>query len=101
MRRRALRWLLAAIIIVAAIVVAASLWASSDPDGLERIATDLGFSHAAQQPGFQLLPDYTIPGLSGVASTIVAGLIGAAVVGVLILIVGRIVARRPPAAPTS
>ena len=99
---RSLRsWFLAALAITAAGVVAASLWASADPDGLERIAQDLGFIDAAQGPGFEVLPDYTVPGLGGVASSVVAGLIGVAVVVVLMLIVGRLVARRRPKAPTS
>jgi cobalt/nickel transport system permease protein len=101
MPRSTRNWFLAAIGIIAVIVVAASLWASADPDGLERIAADLGFIDRAQGPGFQILPDYTIPGLDGFASTIVAGLVGAAVLLVLVLLVGRLVARRRAERPHS
>ncbi len=52
--------------------------ASSDPDGLERVAEDLGFIQAARPPMFALLPDYTIPGLPNNAlATILAGILGA------------------------
>ncbi len=52
--------------------------ASSDPDGLERVAEDLGFIQAARPPAFELLPDYTIPGLSNRSlAVILAGILGA------------------------
>ncbi len=52
--------------------------ASSDPDGLERVAEDLGFIQAARPPMFALLPGYTIPGLPNNAlATILAGILGA------------------------
>jgi cobalt/nickel transport system permease protein len=68
--------------------------ASGDPDGLERVAEDQGFLGRAQDPSFNLLPDYTIPGLDGPASTIIAGVIGllivfALVYGLTMLVRGR------------
>jgi cobalt/nickel transport system permease protein len=94
-RGRGIRlWALVTIGVIAAIVVAASLWASADPDGLERIAADLGFLDRSQAPGYQLLPDYTLPGLDGTLSTIVAGLIGVAIVGLVVLGIGRLLSRR-------
>ncbi|NTW98058.1 MAG: cobalamin biosynthesis protein CbiM [Oscillochloris sp.] len=68
--------------------------ASPDPDGLERVAEDKGFLGRALDPLFNLLPDYTIPGLSGAASTILAGIVGlliafALVYGVTLLLRGR------------
>jgi hypothetical protein len=68
--------------------------ASGDPDGLERVAEDKGFLGQALDPLFNLLPDYTIPGLDGPASTILAGIIGllivfALVYGVSLLLRGR------------
>jgi cobalt/nickel transport system permease protein len=94
MNRSLRTWLLGAVGLIAAIVIAAAIWASADPDGLERVAEDLGFIDAGQDPGFQILPDYTFPGLDGVASTIVAGLIGVGVVVVLMVVLGRLMARR-------
>jgi hypothetical protein len=88
-------WLIAGLAIVGLTVVAASFWASADPDGLERVAHDLGFIDASQNPGFQILPDYTLPGLDGAASTIAAGLIGIVVVLGIVYLIGRLVARRP------
>jgi cobalt/nickel transport system permease protein len=79
--------------------------ASSSPDGLERVAEDQGFLGRAIDHPFQILPDYTIPGLSGPASTIVAGVVGllivfALVYGVTLLVRGRAEGRAeatPPA----
>ena len=44
-----------------------------------------------------LLPDYTVPGLSGLISTSVAGAIGTVVMFVLALIMGRVLVRAPGA----
>lgn len=68
--------------------------ASSDPDGLERVAEDQGFLARAQDPLYNLLPDYSIPGLDGPISTIVSGIIGllivfALVYGITLLLRGR------------
>jgi cobalt/nickel transport system permease protein len=58
-------------------VVLLSPWASSHPDGLERVATDLGFMGREQGAPWHILPDYTLPFLSDSAlSTIFAGIIG-------------------------
>jgi cobalt/nickel transport system permease protein len=88
------RWWLAVLVVVGAVVIAATIWASADPDGLERVAEDLGFISAGQQPGFEILPDYTIPGLDGPLSTVVAGLVGVVIVIGLMLLLGRALARR-------
>jgi cobalt/nickel transport system permease protein len=93
-RSGARTWLLAGLGLAVVVVLAAALWASADPDGLERVAEDLGFIDAGQQPGFEILPDYTLPGLDGVASTVVAGLIGIVVVLGVVWLLGRLLARR-------
>ena len=71
--------------------------ASADPDGLERVAENLGFADQGEEPGFQVLPDYTIPGIDDPRlSTILAGLIGVVIVFVLMVGLGRLLrARRP------
>ncbi len=94
MARSTRSWVVGTLALIAAVLVAAALWASSDPDGLERVAEDLGFIDQGQDPGFQLLPDYTIPGLEGPASTILAGLLGALVVLILMYGLGKLLARR-------
>jgi len=68
--------------------------ASADPDGLERVAEDHGFIERAQDPAFNLFPDYTIPGLDGPLSTVLSGVIGLLIVfalayGITLLIRGR------------
>jgi cobalt/nickel transport system permease protein len=72
----------------------ASLFASASPDGLERVAEDLGFLDLGQGPTYELLPDYTIPGIDGTISTILAGAVGVLIVVVILLLLGRVAARR-------
>jgi len=88
------RWWLVALLIAAAVVVAAALFASADPDGLERVAEDLGFAGAEQGAAFEIIPGYEIPGLSPGTGRILAGLAGIAIVLGVVLIGGRLLARR-------
>jgi cobalt/nickel transport system permease protein len=46
-----------------------SPWASPDPDGLEAVAEAQAFDDQAQDPLFELLPDYTIPVVDNAATT--------------------------------
>ena len=51
-------------------------FASSDPDGLERVAEDLGVEETESQSG-GLMPDYTVPTVKNdYGSTLIAGVIG-------------------------
>jgi len=76
--------------LIAIVVVLLSPFASTDPDGLERVATDMGFINAGQSAPYQLISDYTIPFLGNThLSTIAAGLIGVIVVGLVVLLIGR------------
>jgi len=60
--------------------------ASSHPDGLEWVAEKQGFLSETQGSIYKLIPDYVLPGLSNEAvATIIAGIIGAAVVFVLVI----------------
>jgi cobalt/nickel transport system permease protein len=80
---------IAAGLIIALIVVLFSPLASADPDGLERVAGNLGFIERGLDAPYEVLPDYTIPLLGETAfSTIVAGAIGALVVAVIAAGVG-------------
>ena len=82
-------WVLAGIVISLFVVLLSPL-ASANPDGLERVAEDLGFLNTAQSAPFEVLPDYTVPFLGETSlSTIVAGLIGALVVLGLAIFAGR------------
>lgn len=61
-----------------------SPFASSAPDGLERVAEDQGFLERAQEPSYQLLPDYSIPGLDGPLTTVLSGIVGLLIVFALV-----------------
>lgn len=76
--------------IVALLVVLISPFASADPDGLERVAEDLGFISAGQDAPYSIIPDYTVPFLGETAlSTILAGVVGIIVVAVIMVLIGR------------
>lgn len=87
-------WWVAGLAIAALIVIVLAPLASTDPDGLERVAEDQGWIETALDPFLSILPDYSIPGLDGGASTVVAGLVGIAVVFVLMIGLGRLLRRR-------
>lgn len=76
---------------IALVVVLFSPLASAYPDGLERVAEDIGFIEQGAEAPYQALPDYTIPflGESGL-STILAGAIGAVIVAALAVGVGQL-----------
>ena len=93
-RRLPARWWLVGLVVAALLVVIGAPLASGDPDGLERVATDHGFSQAAEEGPFSIIADYTVPGIGGSLSTIVAGLIGMVVVFGVLWLVGRALARR-------
>lgn len=87
-------WVVAGLVL-ALVVVLLSPLASADPDGLERVAIDVGFIRQGAQAPYEILPDYTIPLLGETAlSTILAGAIGALVVAALTVVAVRLL-RRP------
>jgi cobalt/nickel transport system permease protein len=82
-------------VLISLFVVLLSPFASANPDGLERVAEDLGFLNTAQSAPFEVLPDYTVPFLGETSlSTIVAGIIGVIVLLVLVFIAGRSLQRK-------
>jgi cobalt/nickel transport system permease protein len=82
-------WVVAGIFISLAVVLL-SPFASANPDGLERVATDLGFIDAGQSAPFQIIPDYTIPFLGETPlSTILAGAVGVIILVGLVYVAGR------------
>ncbi len=92
-------WIVAGGIIVLLTALLAPL-ASAFPDGLERVAEDLGFIHAGQGAPYQLFPDYTIPFLGETPlSTILAGAIGALAAGVIVVLAVRLLRKPSPRAP--
>jgi cobalt/nickel transport system permease protein len=71
--------------------------ASPHPDGLERVAEDLGFIQAARDAPYQVIPDYVLPGISNEAlATVAAGIVGTLIVAGVAFAVARI--RREAAA---
>jgi cobalt/nickel transport system permease protein len=77
-------------IVISLLVLLLSPFASSDPDGLERVAGDLGFLGSARSASYEILPDYTIPFLGSTPlSTILAGAAGLIVVGLIIVLLGQ------------
>ena len=82
-------WIFAGVLISLLVVLLSPL-ASANPDGLERVAIDLGFIHTARSGPFELLPDYTLPFLGATPlSTIVAGVIGMVIVLVIVFMLGK------------
>lgn len=67
---------------ILAIVI--SPFASSSPDGLERVAHDLGFIDFENEPLYSIFPDYSISIISfEFLSTAISGLIGLVIIGLL------------------
>lgn len=92
--RRRVLWVVVALAIVAVIVIVLAPLASPDPDGLESIAGQQGWLESASSALFHIFPDYTIPGLEGSSSTIVAGLLGVGIVFLAMLGLGWLLRRR-------
>jgi cobalt/nickel transport system permease protein len=68
------------------------------PDGLESVATKLGFEQRAASATWSLATDYRIPGIHSAASaTALAGAFGTVVVFVLAAFLGRVLTRKPVA----
>ncbi|MBL6982503.1 MAG: energy-coupling factor ABC transporter permease [Anaerolineales bacterium] len=82
-------WIVAGIL-VSLLAVLISPLASGNPDGLERVADDLGFLETGSSKPFEILPDYTFPVLGDTAiSTIIAGVVGTFILVGLLILIGR------------
>jgi cobalt/nickel transport system permease protein len=82
-------------VLISLLAVLLSPLASADPDGLERVATDMGFLQSGQPAPYQILPDYTVPFLGETAlSTVVAGVVGALVLLGLMIVIGQTLRRK-------
>ena len=88
------KWIVSGIVL-AVVVVLFAPFASGSPDGLEWVAEQSGFIETALDAPYQLLPDYTIPGLGETGlSTILAGVIGALIVAGITFGLGRLLRRQ-------
>ena len=71
-----------------------SWFASSHPDGLERVAEDKEFIEKAKKPIYEIFPDYTVPvGSNEFLSNGLSGIIGTAATFVMVIILGRFLTR--------
>ena len=87
------RWWLAGLAI-ALVVALLSPLASSHPDGLERVAEDKGFIDTAQDPWYEIVPDYLFPGVGNEAvATILAGIVGTLTMFGLMFGLGKILVK--------
>ncbi len=84
------RWAVGGLVLALAVTLLAPL-ASPRPDGLERVAEDLGFSEMARDAPYEIIPDYVLPGVSNVAlATIAAGIVGTLIVAGVAFAVARL-----------
>jgi len=85
------KWVVAGLVAAAVVVIALAPVASSNPDGLDRVSGDKEFAEHAEDPKYEWLPDYTVPGVdSEWGSVVLAGLIGVGIVFVLPLGIGYV-----------
>jgi hypothetical protein len=81
--------LIAAGVGLALLITLISPFASSHPDGLEKVAEDKEFIHTAKDPGYEIIPDYTFPGVENERlATILSGIVGVLIVAGIGLGVG-------------
>ena len=87
-------WIFVGILISLAVVLVSPL-ASANPDGLERVAIDLGFLNTAQPSPFEILPDYTLPFLGETPlSMVAAGAVGMVAVLAIAFMLGKAMQNR-------
>jgi len=92
-RQGGLGWVAVGLATALAVVLVAPL-ASASPDGLERVATNLGFIDRGENAPYTILPDYTVPFLGETPlSTIAAGVIGAVLVAAVAVGISALVRR--------
>ena len=77
-------WAVVGLVIALAVTLFAPL-ASEHPDGLERVAEDLGFIDLALGAPYEIIPDYALPGISegSPMATILAGIVGVLIVAII------------------
>jgi hypothetical protein len=93
-------WWIVGLLIALAVTLISPL-ASSWPDGLERVAEDHGFLDLGEDPTYEIIPDYVLPGVQSESlATILAGMVGVIIVFLVGLGAGYVLRRRVPADET-
>jgi len=93
-----MRWVWGGLAIAIVLALFSPL-ASPYPDGLERVAENLGFIERAQGPLYEVIPDYVFPGISNEAlATIAAGVVGTLIVYGIAVGLAALLRRRERAA---
>lgn len=70
-------------------------FASANPDGLNRVAQDMGFLGTRQSAPFHIISNYNLPFLGSTPfSTIAAGMLGVLVILLLVVAFGRLLRKR-------
>ena len=92
-------FILGAVVLSVALIVFVAPYASSSPDGLEKVADDIGLLEQVSQEkeiwNKAPLPDYATPGvISEVRSTIIAGLLGMTICLVAGMLLGALLIKR-------
>ncbi len=88
------KWWIGGLLIALALTLLSPL-ASSWPDGLERVAEELGFTGRGQEAPYKVIPDYLLPGVASEGlATILAGIAGTLVVFGLTYTIARAIRRR-------
>jgi hypothetical protein len=101
-----LRHYLGLLVVGIGIALAVTLFsplASSEPDGLERVAQNEGFVKQAKDAPYKVIADYVLPGVDNEhLATILAGIIGVLIVAAVALAVAFLLWRlRGAQRPTS
>jgi cobalt/nickel transport system permease protein len=92
---RGVRWAAVGLAIALALTLISPM-ASPHPDGLERVAENLGFIETARDAPYEVIPDYAFPGISNEAlATIAAGVAGTILVFGIAIGLAALYRRRP------
>jgi len=86
--------LIAAGLGIALLITLFSPFASSHPDGLERVAEDKGFSGLADSPPYELISDYVFPWVDNEdLATVLSGIVGVLIVAAVVFTIAFLLAR--------
>ena len=93
-------WVAGGVVITLMIGIMAVFFASPSPDGLERVAEELGFIGGAQDSAINLLKDYAVPGIANEnAASALAIIIGTLLIFAIGLGIARSLRRRRQPVP--